>query len=361
MKRKLKISAVLMNALLAIVAGISISLITGFNPAIVAFAIFAGGTGCQFIDPLFFKGLAMEGLNQEIWTDVAVEQFRATEEANFLNEIPDESNLVAATRGDNEVIHLNDIGADPEVLINNTTYDLPVASQTDTDIAITLDKYQTAVTKVTDDEIQYIAYDKIRKVQEKHTKAIMSKKHSKAAHALAPAGHTVNTPVLITTGPDDGTGRKMCIPKDIQTLRKAWNKAKIPAEGRVLVLCSDHIGDLEDWAIANEKYLNQFTNVEGNKLKGNLFGFTIYWYVDCPYFNVTAKTKVSFGAVPGAGTNQASVAFYAPDMFRASGKTINYEAKPEPRRQQWEYNMRHNYIVLPRKQRAIAAIVSGTV
>ncbi|MBL7868876.1 MAG: hypothetical protein JNM71_12750 [Flavobacterium lindanitolerans] len=303
----------------------------------------------------------MAGLNQEIWTDVAVEQFRTTEEASFLNEIPDESQYVVATRGENEVIHLNDIGADPEVLINNTTYDLPVASQTDGDIAITLDKYQTAVTKVTDDEIQYIAYDKIRKVQEKHTKAIMSKKHSKAVHALAPAANTANTPVLVTTGPDDGTGRKKCIPKDILTLKKAWNKAKIPAEGRVLVLCSDHLSDLEDWAIENEKYLSQFTDVDGNKLKGKLFGFTIYWYVDAPYFNVAAKTKVSFGAVPGVGTHEASVAFYAPDMFRASGSTKNYEDKPRPRSQQWEYNMRHNYIVLPRKQRAIAGIVSGIV
>ncbi|RWW91856.1 phage major capsid protein [Flavobacterium cerinum] len=300
-------------------------------------------------------------LNQQIWTQVAVEQFRATEDASFLNEIPDESQLVVATRNENEVIHLNDIGADPEVLINNTTYDLPVADQTDADIAITLDKYQTAVTKVTDDELQFIAYDKIRKVQEKHTKAIMSKKHSKAAHALAPAGNTVNTPVLITTGPDDGAGRKKCIPKDIQGLSRAWNKAKIPAEGRVLVLGSDHLGDLEDWALENQKYVGQFTDLDGNKLKSKLFGFTIYWYVDMPYFNVAAKTKVSFGAVPGAGANEASIAFFAPNTFKASGSTKNYEAKPEPRRQQWEYNMRHNYIVLPLKQRAMAAIVSGTV
>lgn len=300
-------------------------------------------------------------LNQEIWTDVAVEQFRATEEASFLNEIPDESALVVATRGENDVIHLTDIGADPEVLINNTTYPLPVASQDDSDIAITLDKFQTAVTKVTQDELEFIAYDKIKKVQEKHTKAVMRKKHAKAVHALAPASNTVNTPVLITTGADDGTGRKKLLLKDILTLKKAWNKLKIDAAGRVLVLCSDHLGDLEEDALDKTKFAGQFMDEDGGQLKSRLFGFKTYWFVEAPYFNVAAKTKVSFGAVPGAGTQEASVAFFAPDMFKASGRTINYDAVPEPRNQQAEYNMRHNYIVLPKKQRAISAIVSGNV
>jgi hypothetical protein len=48
-------------------------------------------------------------------------------------------------------------------------------------------------------------------------------------------------------------------------------------------------------------------------------------------------------------------------MFKANGSTTNYEDKPTPRTQQWEFNMKHNYIVLPRKQRAIGAIVSVAV
>ncbi|EKT3957687.1 conserved hypothetical protein [Flavobacterium psychrophilum] len=303
----------------------------------------------------------MAGINQEIWTDVAVEQFRATEDARFLNEIPDESGYVTATRGDNEVIHLNDIGVDPEVLINNTTYPLPVASQNDDDIAITLDKYQTAVTKVSDDELEFIAYDKIAKVQEKHTKAIMRKKHAKAIHALAPASNTVATPVLITTGPDDGTGRKRLLMADILTLKKAFNKAKIDIAGRVLVLCSDHFGDLEEDGLDKQKYAGQFIDEDGGLLKQRLFGFKTYWNVENPSYTVATKVKVSFGAVLGAGTQEASVAFFAPDMFKASGKTKSYVTLAEARNQQNEYSMRHNYIVLPRKQRAIGAIVSGTV
>lgn len=302
----------------------------------------------------------MAGLNQEIWTDVAVSQFRATEEATFLNEITDESRFVTATRGDNHVIHLVDIGADPEVLINNTTYPIPTASQTDADIAITLDKYQTEVTTVTDDELQYLAYDKIRIVQSKHVKAIMAKKHSKAAHALAPAGDTASTPVMVTTGADDGTGRKKILLKDILSHKKQYDAQKIPLQGRVLVLCSDHYNDLMEDAIDKKVDMKQFSDDNGGLLNGRLYGFKVYWYVDNPYYSA-ALAKKAYGSVPVAGDYQASISFYAPDMFKATGGTTNYEEKPKPRTQQWEYNMKHHYIVLPRKQRAIGAIVSVAV
>ncbi len=302
----------------------------------------------------------MAGLNQEIWTDVAVSQFRATEEATFLNEITDESRFVTATRGDNQVIHLNDIGMDPEVLINNTTYPIPTASQTDGDIAITLDKYQTEVTVVTDDEIQYLAYDKIRIVQDKHVKAIMAKKHSKAAHALAPAGNTATTPVMVTTGADDGTGRRKMLIKDILTHKKQYDKQKISLQGRVLVLCSDHYNDLLEDAIDKKVDMKQFSDDQGGMLASRLFGFKVYWYIENPYYAV-ALTKKAYGSVPAATDFQASISFYAPDMFKANGSTTNYDEKPKPRTQQWEFNMKHHYIVLPRKNRAIGAIVSVAV
>lgn len=302
----------------------------------------------------------MAGLNQEVWTDVAVQQFRATEEATFLNEITDESRFVTATRGENQVIHLTDVGADPEVLINNTTYPIPTAQQTDGDIAITLDKYQTEVTTVTDDELQYLAYDKIKLVQEKHVKAIMSKKHTKAAHALAPAGNTAATPVMVTTGADDGTGRKMLTLKDVLSHKKQYDTQKIPMQGRVLVLCSDHYNDLLQDALERKVEMKQFSDDNGGMLHSRLYGFKVYWYVDCPYYAANL-TKKAYGSVPIATDYQASFSFYAPDMFKAQAGTKNYDDKPKPRTQQWEFNMKHHYIVLPRKSRGTGAIVSKAV
>lgn len=359
MKRKLKISALLTNALLALVAGVGISLITGFNPGAVALIIFVGGTGAQFIDPLAFRGLAMEGLNQEIWTDVLVQSFSETENAGFLNEIPDESRHVVATRGENEIIHLVDVGADPEVLINNTTYPIGAASQTDGDIPISLDNFKTVATKVSDREIQYIAYDKIRLVQAKHTNAVMRTKHNKAVHALAPVNHTATTPVLLATGPvNPVTGKKRLVMVDLLDHKNSYDTQKIPLQGRNLVLTSEHYNDLLFECLEAKKSIDHLSYDEAGLLKTMLFGFKTWLYIDMPYFNPATKVKKSFASVPAGTDVQASVSYYAPDMFKASGMTKNYADEPTTQNHAWLYNVSHNYIVLPRKNRAIGAIIS---
>lgn len=300
----------------------------------------------------------MAGLNQEIWTDVLVQQFRATEEASFLNLIPDESRLVSGTRGENEVIHLVDIGADPSVITNNITYPIGVETQTDGDIAISLDTHVTKATKVTQEDVENIVYDKIRLVQEKHKHAIMVRKHDKAVHALAPVSNKTETPVLVTTGSDDGTGRKRLIMRDLITLKSAWDAQKIPLADRVLVLTAEHYNDLLIEALEAKKTTDHLSYDEAGMLKTMLFGFKVFMYISMPYFKLSTKAKLSFGATPVVGDVQASVAFVARDMFRASGLTKNYVDEPDTQTHSWMYNVRHNYVVLPKKERAIAAIIS---
>ena len=153
-KTKLSITAILTNLILALVVGYLISPVTGFNPLIVATVVFAGGTGLQFFAPNLFVGITMAGVYREIWTGELVESFQPEIEASFLNEIPDESRWVQSSgSGENQVIHLVDIGADPEVLINNTTYPIGYSELEDGDIAFNLDKFTTVATKVTDDEL----------------------------------------------------------------------------------------------------------------------------------------------------------------------------------------------------------------
>src|SRR5690606_8401376 len=135
-KRKLSISAILTNLVLALLVGVLLSLAVGFNPIVVAAIIFVGGTGMQLVFPNTFTGLALAGVYREIWTGELVESFQPEIAASFLNEIPDESRWVQSSGGgENQVIHLVDIGADPEVLINNTTYPIGYETLADGDIA----------------------------------------------------------------------------------------------------------------------------------------------------------------------------------------------------------------------------------
>mgnify|MGYP000098879644 CR=1 FL=1 len=356
-KRKISIPAILCNICLAIIAAVLISIVTQLDSFVIAMVIFALGTGLQFIFPNKVKGLLFAGVYREIWTGELVESFQPEIEASFLSEIPDESRHVqSSSNGENQVIHLVDIGADPEVLINNTTYPIGYETLTDGDIAFQLDKFTTVATKVSDDELYAISYDKISVVNKKHKNAILAKKFAKAAHALAPQANTINTPVIGTSGATVA-GKKLATVNDIIDLGGAMSAAGIPDDGnRILVLNTVHntgiVKEVKD-------FYKDYLNIATGQLRPLFHGFKVYLYHAMPFYLAADNTKVAFGAVFNPAThNVASVAFYAPDMFRAEGSTKMYYDEPDTQNQAAAVNYRHYYLVSPKKARAIAALVT---
>lgn len=297
----------------------------------------------------FPKGAALEGVYTEVWTGELVKQLRGGMTASFLDGVSDYSAAV-----NNEVVHLVDVGGDPDVLINNTTYPIAAQELEDGDIALGLDKFQTKKTAVSDDQLFAISYDKMGSVIERHGDAITIAKFKKAAHALAPNSNTAKTPVVPTSGEDDN-GRKKCTRKDIIALKRKLDALQIPTAGRRLVLCSDHVNDLlED----DQKFRDQYYNYTTGKI-ANMYGFEVYEFENCPYFTKEG-TKVPFKNSPSGTDHQASFCFYTKRVFRAQGSTKMYyrDAQTNPDYQQNEVNFRHYYIVLPKKMEAIGAIYS---
>ena len=295
------------------------------------------------------KGSALEGVYTEVWTGELVKQLRGGMTASWLDGVSDYSAAV-----NNEVVHLVDVGGDPDVLINNTTYPIAAQELEDGDIALGLDKFQTKKTAVSDDQLFAISYDKMGSVIERHGDAITIAKFKKAAHALAPNSNTAKTPVVPTSGEDDN-GRKKCTRKDIIALKRKLDDLQIPAAGRRLVLCSDHVNDLlED----DQKFRDQYYNYTTGKI-ANMYGFEVYEFENCPYFTKEG-TKVPFKNSPSGTDHQASFCFYTKRVFRAQGSTKMYyrDAQTNPDYQQNEVNFRHYYIVLPKKMEAIGAIYS---
>lgn len=295
------------------------------------------------------KGAALEGVYTEVWTGELVKQLRGGMTASWLDGVSDYSDAVK-----NEVIHMVDVGGDPDVLINNTTYPIAAQELEDGDIALGLDKFQTKKTAVSDDQLFAISYDKMGSVIERHGDAITIAKFKKAAHALAPNSNTAKTPVVPTSGEDDN-GRKKCTRKDIIALKRKLDDLQIPKTGRRLVLCSDHVNDLlED----DQKFRDQYYNYTTGKI-ANMYGFEVYEFENCPYFTKEG-TKVPFKNSPSGTDHQASFCFYLKRAFRAQGSTKMYyrDAQTNPDYQQNEVNFRHYYIVLPKKMEAIGAIYS---
>ena len=92
------------------------------------------------------SGSLCEGVLTEVWTGELIKALRAGDVATFLDGLPDYSQYA-----ENDVIHMIDVGGDPEVLVNNKTYPLDVQNITDNDAVFSLDKFQTKPTPVTDD------------------------------------------------------------------------------------------------------------------------------------------------------------------------------------------------------------------
>ena len=299
------------------------------------------------------SGSLCEGVLTEVWTGELIKTLRAGDVATFLDGIPDYSQYA-----ENDVIHMIDVGGDPEVLVNNNTYPLEVQEITDNDAVFSLDKFQTKPTPVTDDELYASSYNKMESLKERHADAIKEKKYAKSIHALSPDSNTEKTPVLKTTGEVVGggaTGRRRLQMSDIISLKDKFDKMKVPVQGRRLVLCSDHVNDL---LLTDQKFKDQYYNYTTGKI-ANLYGFEVYEYSDNPVYKTTGN-KVAFGTAATTNEFQASVAFYTKRVFKASGSTKMYysEAKTDPLNQRSLVNFRHYFIVLPKKKEAMGAIMS---
>jgi len=347
-----------MTRLIAMFAAVLFNCLMGGTLAAVAgLSPMTGAVGMNVLAAVIGQaapvGSLRAGVYTEIWTGELVKHLRRGLEATFLDGIPDSSSIV-----NNDVIHLVEVGVDPDVLINNTTYPIPLQALDDKDIAIKLDKFQTKVTPITDDELYALSYDKMARVKESHGNSINDSKFAKAAHALCAQKNTATTPVLKTTGEKDPvTGRLKMTANDLLNLKRALDKLKVPAQGRRLVLCSEHANDLLE---VSQVFKEQYNINRNDGTVGRLYGFDIYEFGNNPLYT-TAGVKKDVGATAEAGEFQSSFAFYTQRVFKATGSTKMYysEAATDPEYQRNKINFRHYFICMPKKADAGAVMMSG--
>ena len=112
----------------------------------------------------------------------------------------------------------------------------------------------------------------------------------------------------------------------------------------------------------DSKFKDQYFNAQSGKPYSQL-GFEFHSYLGNPYFTVSTRAKLAFGAVPAGTDRQATVFFSLARAAKATGWTKMYysEAKNDPQHQRNLVNFRHHYIVMPTREEARGAIVSATV
>jgi hypothetical protein len=292
----------------------------------------------------------MSTLNKEVWISQIMEKFYP--EASFLNYAKDMSDHV-----ENNKINLADCGFDPDVTIDAGVYPIEIAERTDSPLSIEMQLYETENTLVRSPEAVELAYDKLESVIYSHRMSLRSKAGNKAAHAYTPTADTANTPVLITTGDNNGDGFKRLLPEDILKLKKRYDILEVPYENRHLVLDPNHVEDLILYDLKAFKDITDFKDGKPNRFAG----FNILQYTRNAKFNFSTRQKLAFGAVADANTVFSSFSFSSEEVMKAMGDMKMYEKIDDPALRATIIGFDMRFIAMPLRNKAVGAIMASKI
>lgn len=328
---------------------LGISPVATFSGSIVMAVVYSA------ITPFLPSGIAVMALQADIWTGEILKHFR--HENQFLGRVPSQDEKVKFN-----AIHLIDLGVDPEVLINNTTYPIAVTGRDDADIVITLDKLETTNTEVTHDELHALPYDKQGSVVTQHREVLQQVAAEKSAHSLCPTLASGNTPLVMTTGASNGEtyARKRMTINDVIKAKKTLDDLKIPREGRELVLSNDHVQDL---LLTSQVFAKQYHDIVSGKVN-NVYGFIISEFISNPLFSNTTGEKKAFGAALAPTTDLSTSFFYYNRRTTQAKGTVDMfyrDAKTDPENRKNVVGFKIYHLCLPKKDVGFGAIVSSVV
>lgn len=287
-------------------------------------------------------------LAKEVWVDQLTRNFYP--DSSFLNYVKDFSELV-----DCNAINMADIGVDPKVLVNNTTYPIKVVQRVDKPIRIELDLFETENTLVRRPESIEYSYDQLESVLMGHRNILRARTSEKAAHAYAPQEDTDFTPVIETTGDVFGKRKRMSV-ADILLLKERFDDVNIPFEDRFLVLNPKHLSDL---ILFDVKAFKDLTDIVDGQPK-RFAGFSILQTASTPKYDFASMQKVAFGEEMNNDTESfCSFAFQREEVMKADGDVFMYANENDPKERGTIVGFDKRFIALPIRSKAIGAIVSA--
>lgn len=302
----------------------------------------------------------MSGLNKEIWIDKLKDNFYSGYE--WIQGVEDWGQYVEFN-----TINLTQVGADPVIIKNNSSYPIVAVQRTDTNLTVTLDYYDSTTTRIYWNREQVeAAIDKLESVVKQHRSALMQEIQKEALWNYAPASNTANSPVFAATGTNrtavigsQSTVAATLTLGDIATAALRLDLANFPKQGRVLVLNPYHGEDLMKQDIGLFK---SFLDLKaGTSL--SMFGFEVFQSVDTPLYTKSTLAKKAYGAVAD-NTNDciASTFFIKSEVMKAmgdmdmffKGKDINTDQRAD------EVGFQVRFKAVPQvASRCIGAIVSN--
>lgn len=299
----------------------------------------------------------MPGLLKEIWIGQIMEP--KAQPVTWMDRIgQDMSELV-----EYNTINLADAGVDPDVLINNTTYPVTIAERADNALALPLDYFDTVNTVVRNAENVQLSYNKMESVLRGHRRALTNAEAQKASHAITPASNAAFTPVIPTTGADNGSGFKLITEADVFRLAALFDAIDAEEGDRHLVLHATMWNELVSTSDTLKKQ-REYSSREG-VIGRNMFelaGFNIMKYRSGAIFNKSTGVKKAYGAAAAPATDTiSSFVFLGSEVMKAVGTTDMFDRLKDPEARGDIVGFQQRFIALPIRSKFIGAIYSAAV
>lgn len=339
MKKFKFLQAIILNALI----GIVIAFVFGFSPVLGAIGVNLIGIAMAFVK--MKAGMVLwDGLAQEVWLSDVMQNFYP--DNHFLSAVRDLSSLV-----DNHAINLAEVGADPDVLVNNNVWPIPYTVAADTPLQILLKTYDTTSTVVRNAIAIEQAYDQRAIYVRKHQAALLKKHGIDAAFMYGPSiADGAKNNIITNLGGADS------VIDAVIDMQRQFNNFDSPGD-RVVVFSPDHMANIAK----EDKKLYKAIMAE----PGNVFyGFKVYTYSKLPIYITAANapggvdTKAAYGAAFDAAIHkQSSLFFLGDEVMKALGTFEFFSILKHPDYKGDIFNYQMRGIGVPMRNKHLGAII----
>ena len=299
---KLSLKALTINVVLAFLASLFIAPALGASVPVVATAIVATSTVAQYVAPELFKGIAMEGLQTEVW--IAGIKENPIPDNSFVHQSVDLSQYVEHNK-----LHLAEAGVEPPVhedFFATANNPLPVADIADIGNEVVLHTYSTEQTRHRQLQEIELAYDKRSSVIQRHRVSLAKNIGKRAAYAWSPKKDDAWNKVCNLSSSDSVIDAIIDI--------KAFLEGKDIYDGINICLNADHFARIRK---EDKRIYKDIMN------ENQMYGIKVFRYNQTPLYTKTGEKK-PFGATKDTDDKQSSFVWVTDEVFRCFGDVEMY-------------------------------------
>lgn len=210
-----------------------------------------------------------------------------------------------------------------------------------------------------EEELRALSFDKKSEARKLLQEAILNAMLEATLQDIAPDGNGTYTPVVETTGADDGTGRKKLLPTDIITMMR-----KTDIKNPVCVLNKNHLLDLQE----HEESKNRFREmiIDQRTMTPMPYASAKFVSSDINIRYSDVDTKKAFDSIDEASDRTASVfidksntLYYLHNVLFTMTKAENDTRNEIPRTEMRIYGQFMGTVIEDDKKRA--SIIDGRV